>query len=201
MSEYEIEDTKSMFMPDKNIRSLEGIQYFSYLEVLTIDGCPLETFDLSACYRLKELWCSGCKLKEINDDKLPSGLELLVCSKNPGLTKVDVSAQYRLTRLNCSHCQISDLSIARMGALEELDCRNNPLKHVDLSLAKKLRWVELHQCQVEMLNLTNSPELEELHCPTLGRINLKWNPKIKVLTVGQDTEVLNAPAGVIIYRQ
>jgi len=90
---------------DKDIVSLEGIQYFTNLEVLVCQSNKIENFDYDLPF-LRILWCDNNRLTHFNMSHFP-----------------------RLTWLQCGDNLLTSLDF-RQNELEFLVCRNNLLEEI-----------------------------------------------------------------------
>lgn len=89
LSESELKFRKTMNLSNRNISSLEGIEYFTSLGWLTCQGNNLTDLDLSHNKELEVLNCSDNKLTAI-DISNNKKLSQFLCSGN-NLTSLDVS--------------------------------------------------------------------------------------------------------------
>lgn len=88
-------------LPNKNITSLAGIEYFTDLENLDCRGNQLTTLDVTKLTNLTGLICAGNQLTTLDVTGLTS-LMILVCNDNQ-LTALDVTGLTSLTDLYCGN--------------------------------------------------------------------------------------------------
>ena len=88
-------------LPNKNITSLAGIEYFTNLETLNCMGNQLTTLDVTKLTNLTGLICAGNQLTTLDVTGLTS-LMILVCNDNQ-LTALDVTGLTSLTDLYCGN--------------------------------------------------------------------------------------------------
>ena len=88
-------------LQNKNITSLAGIEYFTYLETLNCMGNQLTTLDVTKLTKLTGLICAGNQLTALDVTGLTS-LMILVCNDNQ-LTALDVTGLTSLTDLYCGN--------------------------------------------------------------------------------------------------
>lgn len=119
-----------MFVLYKNIKSMEGIEYFTGLEMLVCSGNMLSILDLTHNTSLVNIDCSDNKLRCL-DVSQNIALEELDCSVNI-LGSLDVSSNTALKVINCSDNQLSELYVRCNTALQRLDCENNKFIELDL---------------------------------------------------------------------
>ena len=143
LSEDELNKVKEMNLgPNyyglgRNIESLEGIEYFTKLEILE---CPYN------------------KITEL-DTSSNSELKILTCSRNQ-LTQLNVSGNTALTTLSCGGNQLTALNVSGNPILTLLDCYNNQLTSLDLSNNDKLMSLNCDNNQLAFLDLSNNDGLE-----------------------------------------
>lgn len=119
-----------------NIENLQGIEYFTKLEILE---CPLNKItelDTSSNLALKSLGCYRNQLTQLNVSG-NNALTSLSCGNNQ-LTALDVSSNPNLTLLSCRNNQLTSLNLSHNSNLMSLDCDNNQLTFLDLSNNVKL---------------------------------------------------------------
>lgn len=99
-----------LFLRNKNITSLAGIEYFTDLETLDCIGNQLTTLDVTKLTKLK----------------------FLVCNDNQ-LTALDVTGLTNLTWLQCNDNQLVSLDISTLEELEILWCHGNKMTALDIT--------------------------------------------------------------------
>ena len=104
----EIKDITYIFVSNKNISSLKGIEYFTALTNLTCNNNQLTTLDVSKNTALTILWCESNQL-----------------------TALDVSKNTALTELLCDYNQLTALDVSNT-ALTVLECINNKIKGTEM---------------------------------------------------------------------
>lgn len=102
LSEAEINATTKISVCDKNVKQLDGIEFFP---------------------ALKELYCYDNQLTELNVSK-NTALTDLYCYKNQ-LTSLDLSNDSSLETLYCSSNQLTSLDVSDNTALKYLGCSGN----------------------------------------------------------------------------
>lgn len=184
ISTSEAERCKSIILDDcEGIRSLEGIEYFTALEELTVQGTHafpetpcglLERLDLSRNTKLRYLNCSYNRLKFL-DVTACTQLEQLDCTQNE-LTELDLQRQSALVSLICRDNAIADLRLDVHPALEVLQCSGNPIPELDVTRCRNLRQLYCGGpgCPIRELDLSGNPRLENLilHDTEVGELDL-----------------------------
>ena len=95
----DIKDIRDLEVSNSQISNLEGIEYFSSLQILNCGGNTLNNLNISQNSELEKLNCPNNKLKEL-DISQNSNLQVLVCSENE-FTSLNVSQNYKLRSLYC----------------------------------------------------------------------------------------------------
>lgn len=130
-----------LFLQNKNITSLAGIEYFTDLETLDCMDNQLTTLDVT---------------------KLTS-LKFLVCNDNQ-LTALDVTGLTSLKNLFCSDNQLTTLDVTGLTSLTDLECNGNQLVSLDVSTLKELQILWCHGNKMTALDITNNAYLGDLKC-------------------------------------
>ena len=209
LSEQECDETLSIncyyvdVYGDNKIESLEGIEFFSNLEVLNCWGQQVKNLDVSKNKELKDLACGANELEELHleeNTKLRSlnciqnqltkldvavnvDLENIQCNENQ-LTELDVHNNTKLTGLRCGENQIETLDVSSAPNLKDLNCSNNKLTQLDLSENAELRMLEVAGNQLSSIDVSKSSNLEILDCHNnqLSSLDVSKNTKLYYLT-------------------
>jgi len=123
------------------IKSLDGIQYFTSLEILILGYTTIESLDLSNFSRL----------------------EILDCSNNNYLEALILPDSKRLKSLNCSNTRLESVNLIGFEFLEDFTY-NEDYRIGILNLNISNSSVKRIQCNklIRNLNLSNLPDLEVL---------------------------------------
>ena len=146
------------------ITSLLGIRYLRYV---------------------KDLNCSGQKLKKTLNLEQNSRVERLNCSGNQ-LTDLWFHKGSSLRYLDCSVNQFTALDLSKSAELTELSCSSNKLTALDLSANKKLQKIVAQTNALTTLDTRNLPELTDLYLwgnHDLKSIDVSKNTKLEFLSV------------------
>ncbi|MCF2551579.1 leucine-rich repeat domain-containing protein [Bacteroides caecigallinarum] len=149
-------------LPNKNITSLAGIEYFTDLETLNCAGNQLTTLDVTKLTNLELLDCRGNQLTTLDVTKLTS-LMFLVCNDNQ-LTTLDVTGLTSLVDLFCSGNQLTALDVTGLTNLTSLHCNGNQLVSLDISTLEKLEILWCHGNKMTALDITHNADLWDLEC-------------------------------------
>lgn len=186
--------SKTMDVSHSNIRSLEGIQYFTELTNLDCQGNLLTELDLSACTKLMLLYCQDNQLTELNvsgcsallslycqnnqlvslDIDICTSLSTLYCWNN-SLTKLNVSNCTSLIILYCQNNQLENLQLNRCLNLQYLQCQGNNLVEIDISTYSKIISITCTANQLTTLDVSHACALTFLSCDNnrLTSLNLE----------------------------
>ena len=146
------------------ITSLMGIRYLRYV---------------------KDLNCSGQKLKKTLNLEQNSRVEKLDCSGNQ-LTDLWFHKGSLLRYLDCSVNQFTALNLSKNPELTELYCSNNKLTSLDLSANTKLQQINASSNKLTALDVRQLPELTHLYLwanHDLKSIDVSKNTKLEFLSV------------------
>lgn len=181
ISDEMIERTTLISVPEKNIASLEGIEYFTALKVLWCYNNQLTSLDVSKNTALTELECGVNPLTSLDVSK-NTELTRLICPDN-GLTTLDVSKNTKLRDLRCSSNSITSLDVSKNTELSMLQCMYTPLTSLDVSKNTKLETMNCRNCQFTSLDVSNNTELKELWCEEnqLTSLDVSKNTKLEDL--------------------
>lgn len=187
----------------QDIGSLQGIEYFTNLEVLACSINVLDSLDVSHNTKLRELYCHSNRIAVLDVTMLPD-LQVLNCRGNR-LSKLDVTNNPKLVMLKCGmnggrsyeDLGITQIDVTHNPELEELDVYYLNLSELDVTQNPKLRVLDMGYCchtywdltPIETLDLSQNPELEVLNCVSsnldgfgLNALDVTHNPKLKQLT-------------------
>ncbi len=144
-----INNLTSLYISNKGISELTGIQDFVNLVTLDCKNNSLTNLDFNSNDLLEYLYCSGNQLAGINVSSNTALTRLNVA--NNMLTSLDVSANSNLTELYCSSNQLTAIDITQNHNLTVLSCYSNQLVSVDANNG--------HNDIIISFNLTDNPDL------------------------------------------
>ena len=183
ISDEEFANITSMNVNGLEIKSLQGIEYFTALTSLACYNNLLTSLDVSKNTALKELDCDNNQLISL-DVSGCSALNSLYCYKNQltsldvsgctelaslscynnQLTSLDVSGCTALTSLSCSSNQLTSLGVSNNTALTELSCNNNQLTSLDISKNTALVSLSCSDNPLTSLDVSKNTALTSLYC-------------------------------------
>ena len=191
-------------VPRKEIKSLNGIEYFTELNRLGCWRNELTELDLSKNTKLQKLFCQNNKLTSLDVSKCPNIIKM-DCGSNK-LTAIDVSNNTKLYRLNlvnnkltsvdismlaglrrfyCGGNQLTSLDVTNNIELDSLHFDANQLTSIDISKNTKLVGLNANINQLTSLDVSNNTELRRLWCHSnqLTSIDVSKNTKLTSLSI------------------
>ena len=168
---------------NREIDSLEGIQFFTEIWLLECYYNNLKTIDLSNNKKLSYINCHHNQLKELDVSGLPL-LKTFYCGYN-ALPSIDVSKNEKLEDFDCQDNHLDTLNVSQNKELVKLSCGTNNLTELDVRENKKLKELSCYESKLSNLDLSNQTELEVLKCwkNPLSALNVSANTKLKKLFV------------------
>ena len=168
---------------NREIDSLEGIQFFTEIWLLECYYNNLKTIDLSNNKKLSYINCHHNQLKELDVSGLPL-LKTFYCGYN-ALPSIDVSKNEKLEDFDCQDNHLDTLNVSQNKELVKLSCGTNNLTELDVRENKKLKELSCYESKLSNLDLRNQTELEVLKCwkNPLSALNVCANTKLKKLFV------------------
>ena len=130
-----------LFLRNKNITSLAGIEYFTDLETLDCMDNQLTTLDVTKLTNLTGLICAGNQL-----------------------TTLDVTGLTNLTTLICAGNQLTALDVTKLTNLTDLECNDNQLVSLNVSTLEELKILWCHGNKMTALDITHNAYLGDLKC-------------------------------------
>ena len=170
---------------NREIDSLEGIQFFTEIWLLECYYNNLTTIDLSNNKKLSYINCHHNQLKELDVSGLPL-LKTFYCGHN-ALPSIDVSKNEKLEDFDCQDNHLDTLNVSQNKELVKLSCGTNNLTELDVRENKKLKELSCYESKLSNLDLRNQTELEVLKCwkNPLSALNVSANTKLKKLYVNK----------------
>ena len=152
-----------LYLSEKRIYSLKGIELFTYLEYLYCGNNKLTSLDVSKNTRLEHLHCGSNQLTSLDVSK-NTRLERLQCYNNK-LTSLIVGGDIDwLYELDCGNNKLTSLDVSKNAHLDGLYCGNNELTSLDVSKNLSLSTLHCGNNQLTSLDVSKNTRLKELHC-------------------------------------
>ena len=123
---YEIPNLKNINVSGRQIKSLQGIEYFTSQTDLSCYTNKLTSLDVSKNTELISLHCGENQLTSLDVSK-NTALTYLYCYTNQ-LTSLDVSKNTTMTSLYCYDNQLTSLDVSNNTELTYLYCYKNQIK-------------------------------------------------------------------------
>ncbi|MCF8360633.1 MAG: T9SS type A sorting domain-containing protein, partial [Prolixibacteraceae bacterium] len=179
----QISQLTNLYIRDRGITDLTGIEDFVALEYFYLDGNELTELPIQNNVNLINLSCSSNQLTTINLQNLIK-LEVLHCNNNL-LTAIDVSANpqlkflscdnnaienldlqnnINLSELYCSYTDISSIHFSENSKLERLSCESSKLLDIDVSMLDSMNFISVYNNELTSLDLSYNLKLEEIYC-------------------------------------
>ena len=181
----DVEGITFLDVHNKNILSLEGIQYFIGLERLDCSWNDLTALNITDIATLTDLDVSYNRLSSL-DVSRNIALESLFIGDN-NLTSLDVRNNIALKTLLINENNLTVLDLRNNTDLRELSLINNRLITVlDVSSNTKLEGLQIQDNQLTSLDLRNNVALQHLyiwHCQ-LTTLDLSANIELDSLSLG-----------------
>ena len=152
LTDAEIAGITTIYVNNKSISDLSGIQFFTALTKLECYHNQLTTLDVSANAALTSLRCDNNQLTTLNVSA-NTALTYLECGYNQ-LNTLDISKNTALRTLYCFDNQLTTLDVSKNTALKGLECDRNQLTTLDVSKNTALTWLWCGYNQLTTLDLT-----------------------------------------------
>lgn len=159
---------------NKNISDLTGLEHFSSLTHIMLDGNPVGTIPFHPSVNLTFLICQYTQLTEL--DLTPhTNLDTLACAGN-NLTSLDLSQNPNLIDLICGHNQLTEIVLHPEMNLHLFDCDGNNLTSLDMSQHIRLNYFGCSLNQLTELDLSNNINLLEVRAhsnPPMEKVDIR----------------------------
>ena len=194
---------------NKQIKSVKGIEYFTYLEVLSCWGTSIESLDLTSNKRLTLINCAdnqnltslniigleeletlNLNVTGIKDLNLKSNKNLKVLSAwETEIDDLDVSGNLELESLICSATKIIQLDLTQNKALVRLKVSDTDINELDISVNLDLEWLICDNTHLNILDVSQHKNLNFLSCENspLAYLNIGNNEKLTTLNKTDST--------------
>ena len=187
------------------IKSLDGIEYFTEVRGVWCKDCDIDHLDLSNNTKVTGVWCSGNKrltsLEFSNNKDLEwlychdcnityldvthnDKLAYLECNTNVNLGSLDVTHNPNLEHLTCGTCGLSELDLRNNTILTHLDAFQNNFSSLDLTHNTKLVRLDIwNNPELGNMDVSIFPDLEYYNCASNGVtvLDVSHNPNLMML--------------------
>ncbi len=177
----ELEEAAYLSLYGPDVKSVQGIEHFKYLDTLICIDVPVQSLNLSGFSRLTDLRCTGCGLTSLNLTGC-NLLSRLYCQDNR-LTQLDLNGCAGLEEVHCENNRLSGLDVSACGGLKELHCQNNALSGLTLGRKPELVWLYCQGNGIRRLDLSGCPGLLNVSCGSnlLTALDVSTNPQLQVI--------------------
>lgn len=116
-----------------------------------------------------------------------SNLRSLICTDNPGLTKIDVRKLTKLKILDCKKNALTELKVNGLSNLWRFTCAENKLTELDVSGLTSLSQFNCERNRLTSLNLAGLTSLVILNCyeNKLTELDITMLPALNKLSCGK----------------
>ena len=163
---------------NKKIKSLKGIELFTYLTYLDVENQLLTELDLSQNKAIEEVYCKNNKLNKLTITS--EHLSNLDCSNNQ-LTSLEINSD-RLAWIECNHNKLTSLSLDS-SVLFDIDCSNNQLSELYLPSTKLTRVVCANNHLTSLAFDSENVEIIEAYNNDLETLDVLNYPKLVALNL------------------
>ena len=181
LTDDERNDVLQIVFYESEVKSLQGIAYFSNIIGISCSHSQLTGLDVSRNNKLETMSIFDNKMTSLILGNQPN-LRKLTCYDN-ALTRLDLSGCSALSNLYCSNNQLKTLSLGSNTALSSLTCRDNPLTSLDLSQNTRLTSLNCGYSNIKTLDLSQNTALKELYCfrAPITQLNVSGCTKLNAL--------------------
>lgn len=144
------------------ITDLSGIEYFTNLKELYINGQNISLINLTGLGKLESFSVNESHTVSINTSDAYA-LRYIDCSNNQ-IISLDLSNNNSLESLIAIHNQLTEIDISNLSYIKFLDCSNNNLTSLNASGLADLKNIRCSDNTLISINLTGLTNLNELYC-------------------------------------
>ena len=186
LTESEIANIKFVYVSEKGIKNLKGIEYLTGMTYLECNNNQLTELDITKNKALAYVDCSHNQLTSIK----ASGslvLEELKCSDNL-LTSLDMSKCRELEGLYCERNQLTALNVSECEEMQRIYCDNNQLTTLDVTGCPAMEHLYISSNQLTAIDLSKNDKLVTLDCSDnqLTSLDISMNRNIYWLAFNQN---------------
>ena len=180
------EDIDSFRFLPSTVRSLKGIEFFTFLEGLDCTSTAIKTLDISKNTRLRGLRCDETELTTL-DLSNNTELEELYCI-DTSLKELDLSKNKKLEVLECYRSNLTTLNLKNNSALKELSCGSNNLLELNVDNCTNLTRLNCGSNKLTSINVRNNKLLNFFQCfsNNLSNLDLSKNEALRYLHCGRN---------------
>jgi len=171
----------NLYINNRQISSLDGIENFKNLSILVCSINQLTSLDVKELTNLTTLRCFFNQLSFLNVQGL-TNLTELYCDKNL-LTSLDLQGLTNLKNLECNMNKLTSLNVQGLTNLTYFYCEDNLLTTLDVHGLTNLTFLKCHNNQLTSLNVQGLLNLTLLACDKNKLTSLGIQGLIKLATL------------------
>lgn len=168
-----INSITTLYVYERSIANLEGIDDFVSLVNLFVDDNQLTSVDISNLSALSQFRCSNNLLANLDVSNNPL-LNRLRCANNQ-LTSIDISMHPNFLTINCEGNPITSLDFTSNPNLNQISCDNTLITSLDVSQNPNLQSLSCSDALLTELDVSLNPNITSLRCQNnqLTSLNVK----------------------------
>lgn len=200
--ESTFQQVKFISISDNQIKNLEGISFFTNLEILGIFSSKITSLDVSCFKKLQVLDCRDLNLPTVTISDLPN-LEVIHFSNtntntlnlsnlpelqalwfpDNNMTSIDISQFSKLSEFGCFNNNISEIDLTHNPNLRILSVGGNPISDFAFSHLTKLEFFACDRLKLTALDVSTLVNLKELYCNEnkIKTLSVNNSPKLEAL--------------------
>ncbi|HKJ49444.1 MAG TPA: hypothetical protein VJ973_10165, partial [Christiangramia sp.] len=182
----DVENVEGLYIPNRNIASLEGIEAFANLKFLRAWDNLLTSLDVSGNPELVHLSVANNSIGSL--DLRNNVLLSEIYAYANALTNLQISANDQLIHLSVSDNDLTNLELSGSSALVDIYISNNNLSSVNLGNHPNLVNFHAGGNSIDLLDFSNSPALRSLLIwgSNLSSIDLSNNLQLEELDLNSN---------------
>ena len=183
LSADEISNARNLDLHDMTtISSLEGIQYLTNLQFLSVARSSISDLSAVTNSSLKQIDCEFSKVTSIDLTRYPD-LEVFFCN-NTSIKNLDVSQNKKLYWLSVYDTPITKLDVTNNPNLKQLICLKTGLTEIDVTHNPQLAVLSIGDTKITSLDVSKNPLLRELNCydTEISTLDVSNNLNLKELS-------------------
>lgn len=178
LSVKEIAAVSTVYVPDKGISSLKGIEYLTSLKWINCVNNSISSIDISRNTGLLGINFANNKLTSLDVSNNPK-LDKIACENNP-ITNLDVTQNPALKTLVIDYTKLHSIDLSKNTALETFSAVYVPISSISFN-SSALKSVNVSRDNISYLDISNAPNLEYLKVSKnwLAYIDVSSNKKLE----------------------
>ncbi|MFK7787275.1 MAG: leucine-rich repeat domain-containing protein [Crocinitomicaceae bacterium] len=168
----------SLLILDGNPVTSANFSQNTLLDYISMTSCALTSINVTQCAALETLLCANNNLTSLNVSNCPL-LEVLTCTNND-LTSVDVTQNLALRELIVTLNPLTTLNVTQNTALEYLGCVQNGLSSLDVTQNTGITTLDCRNNSLTTLDVSQNTALEVFFCRSnqLSALDVSNSPNL-----------------------